>query len=327
MKVLLTGANGFVGSHILDRLRQDGMAVVLLLRPSSDTRFIVSHLDAVEVVRGDLANPGALAPVMAGVTHVIHCAGATKALHEEGLFAANRDGTTGLIHLVNEHADHIERVVHISSLAAGRSGRAEQPAHEDDSPEPLSAYGESKRAAEEVVCRHCRVDHMILRPAAVYGPRDREFLPLFAAAAKGWAPVFGGGRQELSLVFAPDLAAAVHAALTRSFSGGWIVNAAAAEVVTSRQLVLEVGKAAGRRGRLLPMPWAALRLVCGIQAGWARLVRRPTVLAHRKYRELSAPGWVADTTRLRSLLGDVCPTRLADGLERTWQWYREAGWL
>lgn len=327
MNVLLTGANGFVGSHILDRLRAAHVPVVLLLRDSSDTRFIASHLDAVEVVRGSVAALEALASVMSRITHVVHCAGATKSLREEGLFDVNREGTANLIRLVNRHAEHIERVVHISSLAAGRPGTADDPAHEDDLPAPVSVYGQSKRAAEEVVLHHCQVDHMILRPAAVYGPRDREFFPLFAAAARGWAPVFGGGRQELSLVFAPDLAEAVWAALTRPYSGGWIVNVASSEIVTTREFAVGLARAFGHRGRIVSLPWAALRLVCGVQSCWARLVRRPTVLAHGKYRELSSPGWVAETTRLRSLLGDPCSTALAEGFERTREWYRNAGWL
>lgn len=330
MKVLLTGANGFVGSHLLDRLRADGIPTVLLLRRRSNTRFIAQHLPHVEVHHGGLDDLPTLRKAVAGATHVLHCAGATKALRAGDLFAANQAGTRNLVQAVNETAESttpVQRLVHLSSLAAGRAGTRAAPACEDDPSEPLSEYGRSKRAGEREVIAGCRREFVVLRPCAVYGPRDAEFLRLFKAARAHVLPVFGGGLQELSLVFAPDLAAAAVRALTGPGIAGRLLNVAGAEVVTAGELAAAIARALGGRMFRLSLPAGVLKLVCALASAGARLTGKATVLAHGKYRELTAPGWVCDTTRLQSAMGPLCQTRLADGLSATLAWYREHGWL
>lgn len=327
MRVLLTGANGFVGSHLLDRLRAEGRECAVLLRRQGDTGFIADHLPHVAVRYGSFEDEASLRSALEGVGEVIHCAGATKALTVEGLFRANQLGTQRLVEAVNEVRPAVRRLVLVSSLAAGRSGTRAAPAREEDPPEPLSAYGRSKLAGERAVTEGCRCEYTVLRPAAVYGPRDREFLRLFRAAAAGVVPVFGGGRQELSLVYAPDLAEAVVRALAAPAAAGQTLNVASAEVVTAKGLVEAIAATTGRSVRRLPVPLAALTVGCAVAGVWAALTRRPTVLAHGKRRELIAPGWVADTTRLRRTLGVVCATRLGEGLAQTQAWYAEQGWL
>jgi nucleoside-diphosphate-sugar epimerase len=326
VKVLLTGANGFVGSHILDRLQADNLTTVLWLRPRSDTRFIAAHLPRVQVRCGGLDSVPALRTALADVTHVIHCAGATKGLRRGDLFQANQVGTRNLIQAVNEAGERVQHVVYLSSLAAGRPGTRTSPAREADPPAPLSAYGESKRAGEQEVAGACRRTYTILRPAGVYGPRDREFLRLFQAAVRGITPLFGGGRQELSLVFAPDLAEVAVRALTAPAAPGQTLNVACDEVVTAGELAATVAQVLGKRTFRLQLPAATLHLVCLAAGAWATLTGRPTLLAHGKHRELTAPGWVGDTTRLRAAVGPVCRTRLAEGLAATLGWYRENGW-
>jgi len=327
MKVLLTGANGFVGSHILDRLIAAGVPAVLWLRPRSETGFIAGHLPAVEVRRGTLNDAATLQAALAGVTEVIHCAGATRGLRREELFAANQAGTRKLVQAVNDAGGQVRRFLYLSSLAAGRPGTRVSPAREDDPPAPRSVYGESKRAGELEVANLCRVPFTILRPGGVYGPRDREFLRLFKAAQIGFSPLFGGGRQELSLVFAPDLADVVVRVLDTPSAAQRTLNVAGDEVVTARELALQVASTLRKGTFRLWLPRAALNLVCLGAATWANLTRRPTILAHGKQGELTAPGWVADVTGLRTVLGGVCPTRIEDGLEATRRWYAGNGWL
>lgn len=326
MKMLLTGASGFVGSHILDRLHAAGVAVRLLLRERSDPSFIQPHLARAEIVRGGLDDLPALRRAVAGATHVVHCAGATKALQPAGLYAANQTGTRNLVQAVNE-AGHCRRLILLSSLAVSGPATRQQPAREDSPTRPVSEYGRSKLAAEQEVLDGCRCDFVILRLAAVYGPRDREFLPLFRAVRRGLRPLFGGGRQELSLVFAADAAEVVWRALTAPQPAAPVVNVAGPEPVTAATLADEIARAANRRTRRLRLPLAVLPVVCWLAAGWARLSGRATILAHGKHRELTAPGWVADRSRLAEWLGSVCGTKLPEGLAVTWRWYREAGWV
>jgi nucleoside-diphosphate-sugar epimerase len=325
MKVLLTGASGFVGSHVLDALAARGIPTVVLLRPTSNHRFIAPHLAMVEVRSGSITEPASLAAALRGITQVIHCAGLVKAVRAADLFAVNRDGTRNVVAAVN--ASRVQRLVHISSLAVSGPGTTAAPAREAAPPAPVSAYGRSKLAAEEEVLAHCRTAFTILRPAAVYGPRDGEFLRLFKAARAHVRPTFGGGRQELSLVFVSDLAAVILASLVHPGAPGRVFHVAAGETCTTRQLTTEIARQLGVRTFPLPLPNAMWWPICALAQAAARLVGRPTVLAHGKVRELTAPGWVADTGRLRAALALTCPTGLPAGIAATRAWYAQEGWL
>jgi dihydroflavonol-4-reductase len=327
MRVLLTGANGFVGSHVLDRLVTQQIPVVVLLRPNSDRRFITERLPQVNVRAGGLDEPASLDAALADVTHVIHCAGATKALDRAGFFAVNQLGTRKLVEAANRRCGAIQRFVHISSLAAAGPATADRPKTEADVPAPVSDYGASKLAAENEVRERCQCDWTILRPPAVYGPRDREFLRLFQAVKSHLAPRFGGGRQQLTLVYVEDLAAAIVAGLVHAGARRETFFAGAAEVVTTRELTQHVAAESGRWTLPLPLPNAALWLACQWAEYTSRISRKANVLSAQKFAELKAPGWVCDASKLKRLLDCECPTTVREGLAKTHRWYQSHGWL
>jgi nucleoside-diphosphate-sugar epimerase len=327
MKILLTGANGFVGSHILDSLRERGIATAIILRPDSNRRFIESHLSHVTVRTGSLNDPESLGAAMQDVTHVIHCAGCTKALRASEFHEVNQTGTRQVVAAVNRKGGRIQRLVHISSLAAGGPASQAGPAGEDDPPHPVSEYGRSKLAGEEEVRSACQPEYVILRPPAVYGPRDTAFLPLFKAVKKHVLPRFGGGRQQLSLVFAKDLAEAAVTCLTHPAAAGKTFYTASPEVMTALALADEIARQMGTWTLPLPLPTAALWPLCCFQGAVSRLTGKPSVLSRQKFAELRAPGWVCDPSRLRRELGFVCAVTLRDGIAETLAWYRQQGWL
>lgn len=327
MKVLLTGASGFVGSHVLDRLIQRNIAVTVLLRPSSRRDLIAARLPSVEVCMGGIDDASSLDSALDGVTHIIHCAGATKALDREGFFNVNEGGTRRVVEAMNRRAGQIQRLVHISSLAAAGPATAERPRMESDAPAPVSDYGRSKLAAEQVVREGCGGDWTILRPPGVYGPRDSEFLRLFKAVGSHVRPRFGGGRQQLTLVYVEDLADVIVAALTHPQARREVFFAGAPEVVTAGELAAAVAAISGTWSVALPLPNAVLWLACQWAGFVSRVTQKADVLNAQKYAELSAAGWVCDVRKLSERLGRGCPTDLAAGLEKTLSWYRNQGWL
>jgi len=327
MKVLLTGANGFVGSHILDQLLARQIAVAVLLRPSSDRKFIADQLPRVEVRLGGIDQPATLDDALEGITHVIHCAGATKALNADGFFAVNQLGTRHLVEAVNRRVGQIQRFVHISSLAAAGPATSDKPKREADSPAPVSDYGRSKLAAEREVIERCAVDWTIIRPPAVYGPRDAEFFRLFKAVKSHVLPRFGGGAQQLTLVYVEDLAAAIVAALRHENAVREVFFAGSPEVVTAAELAQTIAKASGSWTIPLPMPTGVLWFACQWAELVARLTKKASVLNAQKWAELKAPGWVCDVTHLRGEVGYECRTGLTAGVVKTRDWYRTQGWL
>lgn len=327
MKVLLTGANGFVGSHILDRLLVQQVDVVVLLRASSDRKFIAAQLAKTDVRTGGIDQPKTLDAALEGVTHVIHCAGATKALNAEGFFAVNQTGTRNLVAAVNRRGGQIQRFVHISSLAAAGPATSDKPKREADVPAPVSDYGRSKLAAEREVIDGCKVDWTIIRPPAVYGPRDAEFLRLFKAVKSHVLPRFGGGRQQLTLVYVEDLAAAIVAALTHSNASREVFFAGSPAVVTAAELAQCIATESGGWTIPLPLPNFILCAACQVAEFKSRVTKRANVLNAQKWAELKAPGWVCDVTRFRSEVGYECRTTLREGIVKTRDWYRAQGWL
>jgi nucleoside-diphosphate-sugar epimerase len=326
MKVLLTGANGFVGSHILDLLRARGIPTAVLLRQTSNTQFIQTHLSGVEVRLGALTEPASLQAAVAGLTHIIHCAGSTKALRAAEFDAVNHLGTRHLLEAINQAGGQVRRLLFISSLSAAGPAPASAPSREDTVPRPVSAYGLSKLAAEEAVREGCRGEFVILRPPGVYGPRDTEFLKLFRAVKAHICPVFGGGRA-FSLVFVKDLAEAVLACLTHPAAAGRTYNVAHPEPVTTASMAREIAAQMKTWTLSIPLPVQLLWPVCLGQELLSRLAGRASVLNRQKYAELRAAGWVCDPGRLQRELGFGSLTSLAAGVAETLAWYRDHHWL
>jgi nucleoside-diphosphate-sugar epimerase len=327
MKVLVTGGSGLVGSHVVDTLAAAGIPTVLLLRTNSSRRFLASRLAEVEVRAGSLDDASSLRHAVAGVSHVVHCAGLTKAVRVPEFYEVNQAGTRRLVEAINAEGPSIERLVHVSSLAAAGPSSPGRPARESDPPHPVSEYGRSKLAGEREVSERCAASYTILRPPSVYGPRDTEFLRLFKATRAHLLASFGGGRQELSFVYVRDLADAVLAALSHPAADRRTFFVAGPEMATAGDFARLVASEMKVWTLPLALPNAALRPVCAFEEWRARLRGRASVLSRQKYRELCAPAWVCDPGRLREELGVECRTSLAEGVRATNEWYRREGWL
>jgi dihydroflavonol-4-reductase len=326
MRVLLTGASGFVGSHILDSLRARDIPAVVLLRASSDRRFLESHGNGVQVVTGSIGEPASLNASLAGVTHVIHCAGCTRAKRTKEFYDVNHIGTQNVVRAANEHRGQVCRLVHISSLAVSGPATAERPARENDSPNPISDYGKSKLAAEVAVKEGAKVPFTILRPPAVYGPRDYGFLTMFKAVRQHLLPR-PSAKQALSLVFVKDLADAVVACLEPSVAEGRTYFVAGKEVVSGRQMADQIASQMGGWTIPVHMPALVVWPVCLAQELFSRITGKAMLLNMQKYAELRAPGWVCDPSRLRDEVRFECNTGLKDGIATTLAWYRANKWL
>jgi nucleoside-diphosphate-sugar epimerase len=266
MKVLVTGATGFVGSHLAEVLRSKGDEVTALVRSPSKA----SALDAlgVRLIPGDLDDPGSLARAVEGQDVVFHVAGLVAARDEEEFLRVNRDGTASLAAAAARA--RVGRLVYVSSMAAGGPTDKGRALTGNEPPRPVTAYGRSKLAGEKAVTEG-PLPWVIMRPPTVYGPRDREVLKVFRMARWGVAPVFGDGSQELSAVHGADLAEALIAAGTATGTTGKVYYPCHPEVVTSAAFVHAVSGAMGRRVRLVPVPHQLGRAMLGLTEASARL--------------------------------------------------------
>jgi nucleoside-diphosphate-sugar epimerase len=318
----LTGATGFVGSHVAEALLSRGDDLTCLARRPERLAALAAR--GARVVEGSLEDAPALAAALAGAEAVYHVAGVTAAPDEAEYLAVNEGGTRRLLEAAGRTAPG-SRFVYVSSQAAvGPSAPGERTA-EDAPCRPVTAYGRSKLAGERAVMES-DLGWVIVRPPAVYGPRDREFLRLFRLVRRGLAPVFGFGRQELSLVYAEDLARAVALAGVAGRTGQ-IYHAAHPEVVLARHVPYAMGRALSRSPFLIPVP---ARLAAPIVRAIGRRAAargRRTVVSEDKLAEFLAPSWVLSAAKAERELGWRAAHDLASGMRKTAEWYRAEGWL
>jgi nucleoside-diphosphate-sugar epimerase len=181
--------------------------------------------------------------------------------------------------------------------------------------------------AERWVRRGLRAPHVILRPAAVYGPRDVDFYTLFKVVRWGLMPLIDGGRQPISLVYVRDAARAVRRALESVAAQGNIYHIAHSEPRSQRQFLECIAGVMGVDPLRLRVPHVALYPVCLLQEAGARLTGRASIVNLQKIPEYAAPGWVASTAAAAEELGFVAGTDLAEGVHLTYEWYAGHGWL
>jgi nucleoside-diphosphate-sugar epimerase len=322
MKAMVTGATGFVGSHLAEALRRRGHEVTALARSSWKAEALTSR--GVRVVPGDLHDVAALERAAAGQDIVYHVAGVVAARDEAEFLRANRDGTRNVLHAAERSGN--PRFVLVSSLAAAGPAARGVPLTGGEAPHPVTAYGRSKLAAEEVV-RASSLRWSLVRPPIVYGPRDREVLKIFRLARLRVAPVFGDGGQELSAVHASDLAEALAAVGESAATIGGIYTACHPEVFTSAELGHAVARAMGHSVTTIRIPPLVARVLLSLTETGARLARRVTILTTDKANEFFQPAWTGDPGSLARDTGWQAKYDLQRGLADTYEWYRRAGWL
>jgi nucleoside-diphosphate-sugar epimerase len=312
-----------VGAHLVRALLERGDQVSCLVRSPAKARAL--GWTGVRTIAGDLMNAAALREGCAGADVVYHVAGAISARSPDEFMILNRDNTANVLEAVESEGS--ERLVYVSSVAAGGPNTPGQPVDEQLKPQPVTSYGRSKLAAELLV-RASALRWTILRPPVVYGEWDRELLKVFRLVRWGVGPVFGDGSQELSIIYAGDLARALIAAGTTAAAERHVYYAAHSATTTSGGFVQSVATAVtGKRVRLLPVPAILARTALWTIGNGARLLGQATVLSADKANEFLAPAWTCRSDALTRDTGWTAEVPLDRGLSQTAAWYRQHKWI
>lgn len=301
MKVLLTGATGFLGLRIVKRLQANGHAPIALVRPSSKT----GPLDAlgVPVYRGDLTSERDVRPALDGVDAVVHAAGGGYATGGvASIYRSNRDTTAALVEACRATGD-VRRFILVSSVAA--QGPSPGPAAPVDArgSGPISHYGRAKAQAE-ALCLDPEnpFDAVVLRPPTIYGEGDLRLLPLFRAARRGIAtlPTEAVG---CSWIHVEDCADAVLACLDAPVGARAVFGVADGPPRPWPEAVAAIGAAVGREPVTFRVP-GPLLVGAATMAEWvARVRRRPVLFTRDKVRDMRQPWWVSEHTALPAATG------------------------
>jgi len=318
--ILVTGATGFVGSHLLEQLRSRGEAVRCLVRPATDQRRLPA---AVETAAADLATGQGIDRALAGVDTVIHVAGVTKALSPADYFAGNARATETLVRALMGRGI---RLVYVSSLAAIGPSLDGRPVAEESAPHPVSSYGKSKLEGEQIA-RSLLPDSVIVRPPVVYGPRDTGVFQILKAVANGLVLEISGGERWFSAIYVEDLVSGLCAAARAPQAAGRAYFLAHGEPVSWRQLGATAAQIMGRRPRTIRVPVTGARSLAFFAEMWSRISRNPAIISREKVAEACYRFWTCEPARAAADFGFEAPTPLAAGLAKTLAWYKEAGWL
>jgi nucleoside-diphosphate-sugar epimerase len=325
MRALVTGASGFIGSNLVDRLLAEGAQVKCLVRPRSNLTWLGSpHLT---LVSGDFHDPASLGPAVVDVDVVFHVAGATRAARRAGYFQGNLEATCNLLRACEDYGPEDQKFLFISSLAAAGPSPG-LPLTEDLEPHPVSAYGESKLAAERAILAFGRTRPVIvIRPPAVYGPRDRDTFRLFKSVQRGLHVIPGLSAQKVSLVHVEDLVTGVLLAVRSEQAPGRVYYICGEGQHDWQTVGDYLGRALGRRFGTLYVPWGVMRLVALGGSLASQFTRIPTLLSLDKLRDIRQSNWLCSNERAKAEIGFQPAIDLLTGLATTAAWYKKMGWL
>jgi 2-alkyl-3-oxoalkanoate reductase len=304
--VAVTGATGFIGGMLVRYMLAAGWRVKALVRPRSAR--LLPETPGLEVITGSLHDSESLQRLVQEASAVVHCAGAVRGATAADFNAVNVGGLKQLLREVRSQSPR-PRFLLLSSLAA----RAPE----------LSHYAFSKRQGEQVLAAMADdMEWVALRPPAVYGPGDKELLPLFQWMGRGIAPVLGETYARVSMLYVEDLCAAVLSWLNAGScrSGVYELNDTQVGGYSWDEIIAKVTALRARPIIRLPLPGPLLRSIAAMNVTAARLIGYAPMLTPGKVRELRHPDWVSDNTALTDALGWQPVYSLERGLQRTMGW-------
>ena len=336
MKILVTGASGFIGSFIVEEALRQGYETWAAMRKSSSKQFLTD--ERIHFIELNLSSQDDLERQLAGhdFDYVVHAAGVTKCLNKEDFFRINTEGTKNLVRALIALKMPLKRFVYISSLSVFGAIREQQPyteIREDDTPQPNTAYGKSKLEAERWLDALPYREgvgsfpYVILRPTGVYGPRERDYFLMAKSIKQHSDFAVGYKRQDITFVYVMDVVQAVFLACEKGQTGRkyFLSDGEVYQSTTFSDLIREeLGHPWWIR---IKAPIWVLRVITWLSDKWGHMTGKISALNNDKYHILKQRNWRCDIEPARRELGFNPHYQLEQGTKLTIQWYKENGWL
>jgi len=326
MTALVTGASGFIGSHLVEHLLQKNIVVRVLLRRTS-SRAWLKELQTEEVI-GDLFDREALRDAVRGVDTIYHSAGLTKAKTAREYYRANTEGTKNLLASAQEHNPALRRFVLISSQTAAGPSHSRRPITESDPPHPITTYGKSKLQAE----RECldvagRLPVTIVRPPAIFGPRDRDIFEFFNTFSRGLQPIVGFSEKYVSLLHVRDLVRGTVLAGESEIARGEVYFLSSRDMYGWKEVGDITRRVMGKNALRLRIPEFGVYAISAVAEFFSLFSSKPALINLEKARDMVQDYWTCDSSKAKRDFGYEQEIDLEEGIRDTVRWYREQGWL
>jgi nucleoside-diphosphate-sugar epimerase len=282
----------------------------------------------IEVHWGDCNDKNSLREAVEGVEQVFHLAGVTKAVHEKTYFEVNAFGTENLIHACLENNPRIQKFIYLSSQAAAGPCRNGNKKKESDQCKPVSPYGQSKQMGEELAMAHAQeLPLLILRPSAVYGPRERDIYTFFKLLSKRIKPCLPSKDQHISLCYVEDIIQAILLAAQVKGSSGEIFFLSDGQDYRLEEIGDIFAQAMGVNAFCIRVPEWMIIGMASFSEYLSKLSGKPPLLNKGKVEEILQRNWVCDITKAKTALGFEPHISLAQGAKLTFEWYKKENWL
>ncbi|MDE5653776.1 MAG: NAD(P)-dependent oxidoreductase [Muribaculaceae bacterium] len=332
-RVLIVGAGGFAGGFIVEEALRRGLEVWAGVRATTSRRYLSDK--RIRFVEFDFDNPGSLAATMTASLpegeswdRIVYNLGATKCLRFADFNRINYEYLRDFLAALKTSGKMPGKFLYISSLSAvgPMEERTGLPITERTIPQPNTRYGASKLKAEMLLQME-GIPYIILRATGIYGPRDRDYFLMFESIAKGWDFSVGYRRQTLTFLYVEDLARAVFDALEKS-PVGETYNVAHPAAYSQAEFRKLAAKALGKK-LVVPVrvPLIGLKIVSAIAEKIGVAQGKPSTLNRDKYNIMAQRNWSVDVGKAEAAFGFAPAVDLAEGIEKSVEWYKSEGWL
>lgn len=321
----VTGANGFVGSHLVDYLLEQGHEVHAIVRPTSNLRWLEGK--EVTLHPCGLLDVAALTTAFQGAHYIFHIAGVVKALNKEGFMKGNVDMTANIMEAAAA-TPTIKRVLVTSSMAATGYAEFGSSVNEEDPLKPIEPYGDSKVAQEAVVQKYKgQVPYTIVRPPGVYGPRDTEIFAFFKAINNGVRVMMGFKAKEMSLIHVRDLVQGMYQAVLHPDAKDEIFFLGSLECYNWDQLGRIASKAMNKRTIPIKIPHWLLFIIGFFGQILESVFKMDVDLNRDRAYRITRPSWYCSSQKAVDTFGFEQTVSIEQGFEETIAWYKKHDWL
>jgi nucleoside-diphosphate-sugar epimerase len=332
MKVVVTGANGFIGSHVVDKLIKKGYDVEIISRKNSDLSNLEEHIkiNKIKINECNFSDIDSLANAVSGSDYIYHIGGAVAAKNWEGYKSANVDATTNLIEAALKTTPNLLKFLFVSSqTAAGPSMALNKPKTELDEMNPISQYGKSKKLAEEEVAKYYnRLPIATVRPPAVFGPRDKAILDVFKTVNSGLGAMIGFDKKYVSLINCFDLADGIILAAESEKSIGQKYFISSDEFYTWDYLIPLIGEKLNKKFVLkIKLPHSLVKGLGLTSEKVGNFFGATPVFNYEKANDFIQSYWTCSIDKAKSELNYQPKIKIDEGIEITVDWYKKHKWL
>ncbi len=323
---VVTGANGFVGSHLVDHLLEKNYEVRCIVRKSSDLKWLNGK--DIKIFDCGLLDIEGMSKAFQNADYIYHVAGVVKSKKPEGYFKGNVDTTKALLDAACMNVSTLKRVLVVGSLTTVGPSTNETPADENIIPKPITTYGRSKLAQEELANSYKgKLPITICRAPAVYGERDTEIFIFFQTFNKGLMTTIGFDRKVISLIHVRDLVEGFVLAAQSEKAKGETYFISSDKYYTWDEVGEVTGKIMSKKPFKVAVPHPVVYSVAAIAQFLSLFSKKPATLNLEKAKDITQHAWICSTSKAAKDFGYRQKISLEQGIERTVNWYSQIKWL